>query len=111
MSVPWHGRLRNLALSAGSVLARRLARVHGTWTMTRRATGEPPRGGFERRIDAVSADIVQVGIVFMGVFGRDNAEAFFRTADVGPAVYRRIIAGRYRRAVRGGDPEPESVPA
>ena len=111
MSVPWHGRLRNLASSAGSVLARRLARAHGTWAMTRRTAGEPPRGGLERRVDAVRADVVQVGIVFMGVFGRAHAEAFFRTADVGPAVYRRILAGRYRRAVRGGGTEPESVPA
>ena len=111
MNGPWHGRLRNLVLSAGAMLARPLVRVRGTCAMTPRATGEPPRGGCERRVDARTADLVHVGIVFMEVYGRKNAEAFFCAADIGPAVYRRIIAGRFRKTVRGGDPEPESVPA
>jgi hypothetical protein len=111
MTRSWHGRLRHIALSTGSVLARRLAQVCGSDAMTLRASSEPPRGGIERRVDAITADVVQVGIVFMTVFGRDNADAFFRVADIDPAVYRRIIAGRFRRVGRGGDPEPESMPA
>ena len=69
------------------------------------------RGGIERRVDAVTADVIQVGIIFLHVYGRDNADAFFLTADIVPTVYRRIIAGQFRRTVRGADPEPEGIPA
>jgi hypothetical protein len=65
----------------------------------------------ERRMDATSADIVQVGICFMRVFGRDNAEAYFHCTDIEPAVYRRVIAGRFRTPPSGRGPEPEPVPA
>jgi hypothetical protein len=99
MTGPWHGRLRKLARRAGTVLARLLP---GAEAMTR-------RGADERRADAVTADVVQVGIFFMHVFGRDNAEAFFCTAEIEPAVYRRILAGRFRRMVDGGDAESEGV--
>lgn len=111
MSGTWHDRLRIFAVSAGAALARRLAHTLGADAMTHRAAGLPRDRGRERRVDAFTADVVQVGIVFMKVFGQDNAEAFFRTANIGPAVYRRIIAGRFRATVRGGDPESESVPA
>jgi hypothetical protein len=69
------------------------------------------RNGRERRVDGATADVVEVGVLFMAVFGRANAEAFFHTADIGPAVYGRIVRGRFRRIVRGARGEPESVPA
>jgi len=106
-----HDFLRKLALSVGSVLARSLPRVGMPAAMTYRYTDKAPRDGVERRADAVTADVVQVGIVFMDVFGRDNAEAYFWTAAIEPDVYRRILAGRFRSMARGGDPDPESVPA
>jgi hypothetical protein len=65
----------------------------------------------ERRLDAASADIVQVGICFMRVFGRDNAEAYFHGTEIEPAVYRRVIAGRFRAAPTGRGPGSEPVPA
>lgn len=65
----------------------------------------------ERRMDAATADVVQVGICFMRVFGRANAEAYFHGTEVEPAVYRRVIAGRFRAAPTGRGPESEPVPA
>lgn len=69
------------------------------------------RGGIERRADAFTADVIQIGIAFMQVIGRDNAETFFLTAGIAPAVYRRIIAGRFRAGARDGDADPQGVPA
>ena len=65
----------------------------------------------ERRMDSATADIVQVGVCFMRVFGRDNAEAYFHCTEIEPAVYRRVIAGRFRAASTGRGPESEPVPA
>jgi hypothetical protein len=65
----------------------------------------------ERRMDATTADMVQVGICFMHVFGRNNAEAYFHCTDIEPAVYRRVIAGRFRLTSSGRGPEAEPVPA
>ena len=111
MSGIWHGRIRKVASSAGSVIARSLARVCAPVPMTHHDLAGAARGGVERRVDALTADFIQVGVVFMNVYGRANAEAFFLTADIDHAVYRRIIAGRFRRTRRGADPESESVPA
>jgi hypothetical protein len=105
------GRLRNIASVAGSGLARSWARLWAAHAMTHRDTADRARGGIERRVDAVTADVIQVGIIFLHVYGRDNADAFFLTADIVPTVYRRIIAGQFRRTVRGADPEPEGIPA
>ena len=68
------------------------------------------RAAVERRTDAARADIVQVGVCFMEVFGRSNAEAYFLGAEVEPAVYRRVMNGRFRSR-RGRDADAESVPA
>jgi hypothetical protein len=65
----------------------------------------------ERRVDAATADFVDVGILYMEVFGRSCGEAFFDGADIAPAVYGRIIRGPCRRIAPGGDTESESVPA
>jgi hypothetical protein len=110
MSRQWHGRIRELTLSAGSVLFRLRALVPLPDAVTHRDTWAPPRGGLERRADAFTADVVQVGVMFMLVFGRRNAETFFATAGIEAAVYRRIIAGRFRRLMPGGDPASEGVP-
>ena len=111
MSERRHGRLRNIASVAGSGLARSWARLWAAHAMTHRDTADPARGGIERRVDAVTADVIQVGVIFLTVYGRDNADAFFLTADIVPTVYRRIIAGQFRRTVRGADPEPDGIPA
>ncbi|KQY00803.1 hypothetical protein ASD28_10430 [Massilia sp. Root133] len=103
--------MRKIALVAGSALASSWVRIRAADVMTYRDTVHPARGGIERRVDAVTADVIQVGIIFMNVYGRGNADAFFLTADIVPTVYRRIIAGRFRRTVHGADPEPESTPA
>jgi pimeloyl-ACP methyl ester carboxylesterase len=64
----------------------------------------------ERRMDAVTADVVQIGILFMTVFGAANAEAYLWTAGIHPAVARRILDGPFRRRC-GPEPDRESVPA
>jgi hypothetical protein len=69
------------------------------------------RGSAERRTDAFTADMIQVGIFFMNVFGRGNAEAFFLAAGIEPAVYRRVVAGRFRAAAQDGDADTQGVPA
>lgn len=111
MSRHWHGRIRKAASSAGSVIARSLARARAPDPMTQRDTAGASRRGIERRVDAIMADFIQVGVVFMTVYGRDNAEAFFLTTDIDPAVYQRIIGGRFRRTGPGAGPASESVPA
>ena len=110
MSGTWRGRIRALALSASPVLSRLRVRVRPPDAMTQRDT-TARCGGLERRSDAFTADVVQVGVSFMLVFGRSNAEAFFATAGIEPAVYRRIVAGHFRRLSARGGPESESVPA
>jgi len=104
MSGAWHDCIRKRAQSVGLALARWLVLAGMPDAMTRHARNE-------RRADLVTADVVQVGVCFMSVFGADTAEAYFSTAAIAPAVYRRIVAGRFRRMARRGDPEPESVPA
>ena len=111
MSSPWHGRIRQLALSAGPALSRVLGGARTPDPMTHRDQEISRRGGLERRADGFTADVIQVGVCFMLVFGRVNAAAFFATAGIEPAVYRRIIAGHFRRFPRGGDRESEGVPA
>lgn len=111
MSRPRQGRLRDIASVAGFALVKSWARLWAAEAMTHRDTAGPARRGIERRVDAVTADVIHVGIVFMNVYGRDNADAFFLTAEIAPTVYRRVVAGRFRRIVRGADPEPESMPA
>ena len=95
---------------AGPVLSWLRALVHPPYAVTHRDGLALPGGGLERRADAFTADVVQVGVMFMLVFGRGNAEAFFGTAGIEPAVYRRIIAGRFRRLMPGNEPESEGVP-
>jgi hypothetical protein len=63
----------------------------------------------ERRTDMLTADIVQIGIYFLEVYGKCNAEAFFMGTDVPPTVYRRVIDGRFRNRKSGGDVEYEHV--
>ena len=56
----------------------------------------------ERRTDILTADIVQIGIYFLEVYGKCNAEAFFMGTDVPRTVYRRVIGGQFRTRKPGG---------
>lgn len=106
-----HDLLRTFGLSAASALAWLRNAVHPPVAMKRHEADSSARGGIERRDDAFTADIIQIGISFMDVFGRDNAEAFFLTSGIEAAVYRRVIAGRFRTAARDGDADAQGVPA
>jgi hypothetical protein len=57
----------------------------------------------ERREDMVTADIVDVGLLFARVFGRHHAENFFRCTVVTPHVYQRILLGQAREPPRPDD--------
>lgn len=108
MNGGWHVFIRAVARSSATVLARSLVPARVLDAMIRRDAAMP-HGDAERRTDALTADFVHVGILFMHVFGRDNAEVYFLASDIEPAVYRRIIDGRFRKMGRGGDPESDSV--
>jgi hypothetical protein len=50
----------------------------------------------ERRKDRAMADLVEVGLMFVQVFGRDKGFAYFQCTVVEPHVYRRVLLGRHR---------------
>ena len=104
---------RHLARPVGAALIRTLALATAADTSPQRdlRMDRLRDNGEDRRIDAATADLVQVGILFMCVFGGDNADAFFCASDIEPAVYRRIMKGRFRHVARGNGPDQESVPA
>jgi hypothetical protein len=77
--------------------------------MTHLCNPESGRTPAERRTDILTADIVQIGIYFLEVYGKCNAEAFFMGTDVPPTVYRRVIGGKFRSRKAGGDVECEHV--
>jgi hypothetical protein len=105
----WNALIRHIVGAAGAVLAWSTATAVNIMTL---CDMDGLRGnGVERRVDGATADVVEVGVLFMAVFGQANAEAFFHTADIEPVVYGRIVRGRFRRIARGGRGEPESVPA
>lgn len=79
--------------------------------MTHSCKHELARTSDERRTDMLTADIVQIGVYFLEVYGKCNAEAFFMGTDIPPAVYRRVIGGRFRSRKPGGDVKHEHVPA
>jgi hypothetical protein len=63
----------------------------------------------ERRQDIVTADLVDIGLMFADVFGRDRGEVYFRTSVVEPAVYRRVLRGPSRQPMeRDGAGDPAS---
>jgi hypothetical protein len=55
------------------------------------------------RADGVTADLVEVGLLFTDVFGRHQGEDFFRCTSVPPHVYRRVLLGPARMVSRRGD--------
>lgn len=77
--------------------------------MTHSCNHESTRTSAERRTDILTADIVQIGVYFLEVYGKCNAEAFFMGTDIPPAVYRRVIGGRFRSRKPGGDVEHKHV--
>lgn len=42
------------------------------------------------------ADLVQVGIMFMKIFGRDKGLNFYKSTEIPPGIYERVVAGLYR---------------
>jgi hypothetical protein len=109
MSWLWNAFVRNAERLLGSAITHSLFFMRTPTTMTHHDGLR--RDMAERRMDATTADIVQVGICFMRVFGRANAEAYFHGTDIEPVVYRRVIAGKFRLAPSGRGPESEPVPA
>jgi hypothetical protein len=73
--------------------------------MTLRADGPLDALLPDRRKDQVMADLVDVGLLFVDVFGRDRGLSFFRCTVVAPHVYQRVLLGAYRQPQPQGDPD------
>lgn len=67
------------------------------------ARSVPNRRAWFPREDAVTADLIDVGLLFVEVFGQHRGENFFKCTIVQPHVYRRVLLGPARKTARGGD--------
>jgi hypothetical protein len=61
--------------------------------------------GVNRRKDRATADLVDIGLLFMRVFGRDKGWSFFRTTLIEPEVCWRVMRHRTRGSPPAVDPE------
>jgi hypothetical protein len=61
--------------------------------------------GVDRRKDTAMADLVEVGLLFMRVFGRENGWDYFRTTVVEPEVAWRLLRHRWRGSPPDVNPE------
>lgn len=59
--------------------------------------GRPADARPDRRRDRVMADLVEIGLLFTDVFGRERGVSFFRCTIVAPHVYQRVLLGAHRR--------------
>lgn len=50
----------------------------------------------ERRKDFATADFIQVGLIYIKIFGRAQGASFFRKSHIKQRTYRRIITGLHR---------------
>jgi len=73
--------------------------------MTLRADGPPVAFLHDRRKDQVMADLVDVGLLFVDVFGRDRGLSYFRCTVVAPHVYQRVLLGTHRLPQPQGGPD------
>lgn len=80
--------------AAASVAAEYEAEMNRRWQRHRNP---------DRRVDLITADIIDIGMLFAKVFGRHHAENYFRCTVVEPHVYRRILLGQARGRPGPGD--------
>ena len=73
--------------------------------MSLRVDGTPPAVLPDRRRDQVMADLVEVGLLFVRVYGHERGLGFFRCTIVAPHVYQRVLLGPHRQAQPQGDPD------
>jgi len=59
----------------------------------------------DRRADSLTADLVDVGLMYARVFGFDRGEDFFMCTVVAPHVYRRVLLGPCRERKPPDDDE------
>lgn len=57
-------------------------------------------GTLERRRNRLCADLVDVGLLYIEVFGSERGLTYFKCTIVPPHVYCRVLLGDYR----GGRP-------
>jgi hypothetical protein len=75
-------------------------------TMSRRRAN---RNRPDRRKDRVTADLVDIGLLFADVFGMDRGESYFCCTAVPSNTYRRVLLGPRRDPMprdSAGDPAP-----
>jgi hypothetical protein len=73
--------------------------------MKLRVDGAPGAVLPDRRKDQVMADLVDVGLLFVDVFGRERGLSFFRCTIVAPHVYQRVLLGTHRLPQPLADPD------
>jgi hypothetical protein len=73
--------------------------------MTLRADGPPAAFLIDRRKDRVMADLLDVGLLFVDVFGRDHGLSYFRCTVVAAHVYQRVLLGTHRLPQTQVDPD------
>jgi len=71
----------------------------GNKTMSGQKSARTPGSRIDRRRDRLTADFVDVGVLFVAVFGVVHGENFFRNTFVAPSVYRRVLRGSRRRTI------------
>jgi hypothetical protein len=69
-------------------------------TMTRQRAN---RNGHDRRQDPKTAALVEVGLLFVKVFGKHTGQRYFRCTVVAPHVYQRVLLGPRRPSPSQGD--------
>lgn len=50
----------------------------------------------ERRKDMATADFIQIGLMYMKIFGRSKGTNFFKKSQIKPRTYTRVVAGLHR---------------
>lgn len=67
---------------------------------------KPPSKLVERRVDLAAADFIQVGLMFIKIFGRKHGENYFANTKISPRVYIRVVAGLHRGTGSCKSPDP-----
>lgn len=72
---------------------------------------KPARKKVDRRKDTASSDFIQIGLMYMKIFGRSKGINYFSGSHIKPRIYRRIVLGIHRGTGprQMNDPTQESI--
>lgn len=72
--------------------------------MKQKSDGLPAASLPDRRKGQIMADLVDVGLLFVLVFGRDQGPSFFHGTIVAPHAYQPVLLGEHLHAGESGRP-------